>query len=462
MLDGDIKNSVEVIIMQISFLKRIRLNAVQILAIGFAIVIFIGAILLTLPIASSDGTVTNFLDSLFTSTSAVCVTGLITVDTGTHWSYFGKTVIMFLIEIGGLGFMSFATLIALLMRKKITLKERLLLQEALNASNIQGLVKLAKYLLIFTLSVQFSGALLLSTQFIPEFGVGKGIYYSIFHAISAFCNAGFDLIGNFSSLTGYANNSVIILTIGGLIAIGGLGFAVWAELYNYKKSKRLSLHTKVVVSMTLFLIIAGSVLMFIFEFNNPGTMKEMSFKGKVLSSIFASISPRTAGFNSIATDAMSTAGKFLTIILMFIGGSPGSTAGGIKTATAGILLMTVISVIRGRNDTEVFQKRISKEIVYRAFAVTTLGLALVTIVTMVLSITEVGASFEYLLYEVTSAFATVGLTLGLTTKLTSIGKILIALTMYCGRVGPMTVVLALTNKKSNNAIRYPEEKIMVG
>ncbi|MBU3195349.1 TrkH family potassium uptake protein [Clostridium algidicarnis] len=448
--------------MQISFLKRISLNAVQILAIGFAIVIFIGAVMLTLPISSSNGTVTNFLDSLFTSTSAVCVTGLITVDTGTHWSYFGKTVIMLLIEIGGLGFMSFATLIALLMGKKITLKERLLLQEALNASNIQGLVKLAKYLLIFTLSVQFSGALLLSTQFIPEFGVGKGIYYSVFHAVSAFCNAGFDLIGNFSSLTGYANNSVIILTIAGLIAIGGLGFAVWAELYNYKKSKRLSLHTKVVVSMTLFLIIAGSILMFIFEFNNPGTMKGMSFKGKVLSSIFASISPRTAGLNSIPTDAMSTAGKFLTIILMFIGGSPGSTAGGIKTTTAGILLMTVISVIRGRNDTEVFHKRISKEIVYRAFAVTTLGLALVTVVTMILSITEVGASFEYLLYEVTSAFATVGLTLGLTTKLTSIGKVLIALTMYLGRVGPMTVVLALTNKKGNNAIRYPEEKIMVG
>ncbi|MBU3220079.1 TrkH family potassium uptake protein [Clostridium algidicarnis] len=448
--------------MQISFLKRISLNAVQILAVGFAIVIFIGAVMLTLPISSSNGTVTNFLDSLFTSTSAVCVTGLITVDTGTHWSYFGKTVIMLLIEIGGLGFMSFATLIALLMGKKITLKERLLLQEALNASNIQGLVKLAKYLLIFTLSVQFSGALLLSTQFIPEFGVGKGIYYSVFHAVSAFCNAGFDLIGNFSSLTGYASNSVIILTIAGLIAIGGLGFAVWAELYNYKKSKRLSLHTKVVVSMTLFLIIAGSILMFIFEFNNPGTMKGMSFKGKVLSSIFASISPRTAGLNSIPTDAMSTAGKFLTIILMFIGGSPGSTAGGIKTTTAGILLMTVISVIRGRNDTEVFHKRISKEIVYRAFAVTTLGLALVTVVTMILSITEVGASFEHLLYEVTSAFATVGLTLGLTTKLTSIGKVLIALTMYLGRVGPMTVVLALTNKKGNNAIRYPEEKIMVG
>ncbi|WP_032121567.1 TrkH family potassium uptake protein [Clostridium amazonitimonense] len=448
--------------MQIKFFKKVKLNAVQILALGFAIVIFTGAILLTLPVASSDGTSTNFLDSLFTSTSAVCVTGLITVDTGTHWSYFGKTVIMLLIEIGGLGFMSFATLIALLIGKKITLKERLLMQEALNASNIQGLVKLVKYVLVFTFSVQFAGALLLSTQFIPDFGLAKGIYYSVFHSISAFCNAGFDLIGNFSSLTGYADNSVIILTIGSLIVIGGLGFAVWSELYNYKASKKLSLHTKVVVSMTIFLIVVGTVLMFAFEFRNPGTMKDMSFKGKFLSSVFASVSPRTAGFNSVSTSDMTTASKFLTIILMFIGGSPGSTAGGIKTSTAGILLMTVVSVIKGRGDTEVFKRRISKDIVYRAFAVTTIGLAIVVGVTMILSITEVGASFEYLLYEVTSAFATVGLTLGLTTKLSAIGKILIILTMYCGRVGPMTVALALTNKKSNNAIKYPEEKIMVG
>ncbi len=448
--------------MKTNFSKKLKLNPVQILALGFAIVIFTGAILLTLPIASADGNSTNFLDCIFTSTSAVCVTGLVTVDTGTHWNYFGKTVIMCLIEIGGLGFMSFATLLALLVGKKITLKERLLLQESMNSFNLQGLVKLAKYVLMFTFSVELIGALLLSTQFIPDYGLAKGIYFSIFHAISAFCNAGFDLIGNFSSLTGYAENPVIILTIGSLIVIGGLGFAVWSEIYNYRGIKKLSLHSKVVIAMTAFLVFGGAILMFIFEVNNPETIKNMSFKGKILSSLFASISPRTAGFNSISTSGMTTAGIFLTIILMFIGGSPGSTAGGIKTSTAGILLMTLVSVIKGREDTEVFKKRIPKEIVYRAFAISTLGLGLVIIVTMILSITEVGASFEYLLYEVTSAFGTVGLTLGLTQKLSSIGKVLIALTMYCGRVGPMTVAIALTNKKSISSIKYPEDKILVG
>lgn len=448
--------------MKITITKNIKLNPVQILALGFALVIFTGAILLTLPISSANGTSTNFIDSLFTSTSAVCVTGLVTVDTGTHWSYFGKTVIMFLIEIGGLGFMSFATLFALLLGKKITLKERLVLQEAMNTFNIQGLVKMAKYVLVFTFSVQIIGALLLSTQFIPDYGLGKGIYFSIFHAVSGFCNAGFDLIGNFSSLTSYAENPVIILTIASLIAIGGLGFSVWLEIYNYRGLKKLSLHARVAIIMTISLIVGGAILMFLFEFNNPGTMKNMSFKGKILSSIFASVTPRTAGFNSISTADMSMAGRFLTIILMFIGGSPGSTAGGIKTTTAAILLMTIVSIIKGREDTEISKKKIPKDLVYKAFALSTLALTLVIGVTMILSITEVGASFEYILYEVTSAFGTVGITLGLTTKLSFIGKILIILTMYCGRVGPMTVILALANKKSNSSIKYPEDKILVG
>ena len=448
--------------MKITITKNIKLNPVQILALGFALVIFTGAVLLTLPISSADGTSTNFIDSLFTSTSAVCVTGLVTVDTGTHWNYFGKTVIMFLIEIGGLGFMSFATLFALLLGKKITLKERLVLQEAMNTFNIQGLVKMAKYVLAFTFSVQIIGALLLSTQFIPDYGLGKGIYFSIFHAVSGFCNAGFDLIGNFSSLTSYAENPVIILTIASLIAIGGLGFSVWLEIYNYRGLKKLSLHARVAILMTISLIVGGAILMFLFEFNNPGTMKNMSFKGKILSSIFASVTPRTAGFNSISTADMSMAGRFLTIILMFIGGSPGSTAGGIKTTTAAILLMTIVSIIKGREDTEISKRKIPKDLVYKAFALSTLALTLVIGVTMILSITEVGASFEYILYEVTSAFGTVGITLGLTTKLSFIGKILIILTMYCGRVGPMTVILALANKKGKSSIKYPEDKILVG
>ncbi|MBZ9636372.1 TrkH family potassium uptake protein [Clostridium sp. FP1] len=438
---------------------------VQILVLGFAIVIFIGAILLSLPIASQSGKITPFIDCIFTSTSAVCVTGLVTLDTGTYWTYFGKTVIMLLIEIGGLGFMSITTLVFLILGKRITLTGRLIMQEAMNVNSLQGLVKMARYILIFTFSVEGIGAVLFSTQFIPQFGLAKGIYYSIFHAVSAFCNAGFDLMGNFSSVTAYANNSVIILTISALIVIGGLGFYVWAEVYNSKGLKKLSLHSKVVIYTTLVLVVGGAILMYIFEMNNPYTMQGMSFKGKFLSSIFASVSPRTAGFNSIPLDKMTMAGKFLTIILMFIGGSPGSTAGGIKTTTAVLLFMTVVSVVRGRDDTEISKKRISKDIVYKAVVITILSLLLVITVTMILSITEQqDIPFEYFLYEATSAFATVGLTLGLTTKLTFVGKIVISLTMYAGRVGLLTIILALAKTKNSKSgtIKYPEGKILIG
>lgn len=448
--------------MQVRLNKKFKLNAVQVLVIGFAIVILIGALLLSLPISSADGTPTSFIDSLFTSTSATCITGLITLDTATHWSTFGKVVIITLIQVGGLGFMAFTTLFALILGKKITLKQRLIMQEAMNTFSIQGLVSMMRYILIFTFSVEFIGAMLLSTQFIPMFGFGKGIAYSFFHSISAFCNAGFDLMGNFSSLTGIYDNSVIILTISSLIVVGGMGFSVWVDIYKNKNLKKLSLHSKLVLSMTTILIVGGAILMFIFEFNNPNTMGPMGAKDKVLSSVFASVTPRTAGFNSISTSDMSLAGRSLTILLMFVGASPGSTGGGIKTSTAGILLMTVICVIRGREDTEIFKKRINKDLVYKAFTIVTLSLGIVIGVTMILSITEVGASLEYLIYEVVSAFGTVGLTLGLTPNLTTIGKVMVALTMYCGRVGPMTLFLALTNRKKNRGIRYPEDKILVG
>lgn len=447
--------------MKIPHMRR-RFTPVQILATGFAIVIFVGAVLLSLPISSQSGQRTPFLDCLFTSTSSVCVTGLIVVDTGTHWTYFGKTVIMLLIEIGGLGFMSFATLLAILLGKKITLKERLVMQEALNTFNIQGLVKMAKYILLFTFSIQGGGALLLSTQFIPRYGLAKGLYYSIFHSVSAFCNAGFDLFGNFSSLTSVYNNPVIILVIAFLIIIGGIGFYVWYEIYNYKGRRKLSTHSKLVLWATFLLLIVGTLLMFIFESNNPGTMANMTFNNKILSSFFAAVTPRTAGFNSISTSDMTMAGKFLTILLMFVGGASGSTAGGIKVTTAGVLIMTVVCVVKGKQDTEINKKRISKEIVYRALAITVIGLALVITVTMILSITEVKVPFEYYLYEATSAFGTVGITLGLTTKLSSIGKIVILLTMYAGRVGPLTLAIAFARKLKNSSIKYPEEKILVG
>lgn len=444
------------------FLKRGNLSAVQILVIGFIVLILIGAILLSLPISSVSGKGTNFLDALFTSTSAACVTGLITLDTGTYWSYFGQVVIMLLIEVGGLGFMSFAAFFALLLGKKITLRDRLVMQEAMNTFNIQGLVRMVRYVLAFTFSVQFFGALLLSTQFIPQFGLGKGIYFSIFHSISSFCNAGFDLFGHFNSVTSYWNNVVILLTLSSLIIIGGLGFTVWFELYNYRGIRKLSVHSKIVILVSIALLIFGTILMFLFEMKNPKTIGDMGFGYKVLNAYFASASPRTAGMNSVSTDDMTNASKFLTVILMFIGGSPGSTAGGLKTSTFGVIILSVISVIRGREDAQVFGRRFSKELVYKSLALLIIGMSIVIIVTMILTITEPGESFINLLYEATSAFGTVGLTTGVTQRLSIVGKIVIILTMYCGRVGPMTVALALLKNKKKQTHKYPEGRILIG
>ncbi|MDV3427601.1 MAG: TrkH family potassium uptake protein [Bacillota bacterium] len=446
----------------VELIRKKKLTPVQVLAIGFASIIFLGAVLLALPISSKSGESTPFLNCLFTSTSAVCVTGLVVVDTGTYWNYFGKTVIMLLIEAGGLGFMSFATLVSLILGKKITFKERLVMQEALGTNTFGGLVRLTRYVLSFSFGIQFIGASLLATQFIPAYGVLKGIYYSIFHAVSAFCNAGFDLLGNFDSLTKVYNNYIIVLTIAFLIIIGGIGFTVWAELYSFRRLKKLSLHTKLVLTITSALIVIGAVLLFILEYNNLQTIAKMTLPDKILSSFFASVTPRTAGFNSISTSGMSHGGKFITVILMFIGGSPGSTAGGVKTTTLGVLIFTVISVVHGREDTEIFNKKIIKDIVYRAFAIIAAGLCIVACDVLILSVTEKMASLGAVLYEVTSAFGTVGLTLGLTPYLSIIGKIVIILTMYAGRVGPLTIAVALAKNKKVTGIKYPEEKIMVG
>lgn len=447
-------------------LRKKNFTPVQIIAMGFATLIFLGAILLSLPIATIEGVKTPFIDCLFTSTSAVCVTGLVTVDTGTYWSYFGKTIIIILIQIGGLGFMAFATLLSLIIGKKITLKERLIIRESLNSTSLQGIVKLARYILMFTFSIEILGATLLSFEFIPKFGLFKGIYYSMFHAISAFCNAGFDLMGGYSSLTSYSDNALVILTLSSLIIIGGLGFYTWNDIFNYRYTKRLTLQTKLVIAMSIGLVLFGFIMFLIFEISNPETLKPMGIKGKLLSAFFASVSPRTAGFNSIDLTGMTIASTFLTILLMFVGGSPGSTAGGIKTSTAGVLFMTILSVINGREDTELFQRKINKETVYKALAVVVIALALIFTTTILLSITEraSGAPFEHYLFEATSAFGTVGVTLGLTQKLTAIGKIIVALTMYAGRVGPLTLVVAISIRKSKTgkAIKYPEDKILVG
>ncbi|KMT22664.1 TrkH family potassium uptake protein [Clostridium cylindrosporum] len=443
--------------------KFFKLRPVQILALGFAALILLGAILLTLPISSRNGDVTSFLDALFTATSATCVTGLVVVDTGTHWSTFGQVVIISLIQIGGLGFMTFSTLIAIILGKRVSLKERLIIQEAYNAFSIQGIVKLVIYILIITLTIEGIGAIILTTQFLKDYSIGTSIYYGIFHSISSFCNAGFDLLGDFKGYTGYVTNSIVSLTVAALIVLGGIGFLVIAEVIGHKRRRKYTLHTKVVIITTAFLIILGAVLMFAFEYNNPKTMGNLSIIDKIVASIFASVTPRTAGANTISTGDMTIAGQFLTIILMFIGASPGSTGGGIKTTTMMILFMTIMCIINGRDDTEIFRKRINKYSVYRAVSITLISFMLVIVVTMILSITEKGTFIQFL-YEATSAFGTVGLTLGLTPTLTPIGKIAIIITMYAGRLGPLTLVLAFAYKQktTNTTIKYPEDKILVG
>ena len=443
-------------------IKKFKLHPVQILSLGFAIVILIGAILLSLPISSVDNNYTNFLDALFTSTSAVCVTGLITIDTGTYWNAFGQCVILMLIEIGGLGFMSLTTFIAVLLGKKITLRDRLIMQEAMNTFKIEGLIKMLQYVLGFTIIIQLAGAVLLSTQFIPQLGLSKGIFFSIFHSVSAFCNAGFDLNGNFSSLTGYANNSIILLILSFLIIIGGLGFTVIIELYNFQKKKKLSINSKIVLLVTGTLIIIGTILMLCFEYKNPETLGMMNAKDKLLNAYFAAVTPRTAGFNSISTDGMSMAGKFITIILMFIGGSPGSTAGGLKTTTVGILVLTVICVLKGREETEAFGRRFSKETVYKSFTIVAVGVMWVVIVTLMLTILEPQHSFINLFYEAASAFGTAGLSTGVTQSIGGLSKILLIMSMYIGRVGPLTVLFAIINRNKKKGYKYPEGKILIG
>lgn len=434
-----------------------------ILVIGFALIILLGVILLSLPIASQSGESVGIINALFISTSAVCVTGLVVVDTATHWTLFGKIVIISLIQIGGLGFMAMGTLLAFLVRRKISLKERLVIQESLNQFNIAGLIKLTKYILIMTFTIEGIGAALLATRFIPEFGVAKGIGYSIFHAISAFCNAGFDLIGGFRSLMPYAKDPVITLTISALIILGGLGFVVILELLQKKENKKFSLHGKIVLSMTAILLVFSYLLFLILEFNNPDTIGNFSFVDKSLASFFQAVTPRTAGFNTIPTDKLTTASLFLTIILMFIGGASGGTAGGVKVTTVGVIFFLMYSVINGKKDVEVYKRRIPRSVIDKAMTILVLAFILVVIVTMILSVSEAGHSFIELFFETVSAFGTVGMSMGITPTLTVMGKLIITILMFLGRVGPLTMFIALSSLAHHDTnYRYPEEKLIVG
>ncbi|WHY90105.1 TrkH family potassium uptake protein [Neobacillus cucumis] len=442
--------------------KKFYLDPPKILVLGFALIILIGALLLTMPISTTNGQGLSFLNALFTATSATCVTGLVVVDTGTTFTMFGQLVILFMIQIGGLGFMTFATLFAFLIGKRISLKERILLQESLNNLSMEGIVRLARRILIFTAVIELAGAILLTLRFSLDMPLGKAIYFGIFHSISNFNNAGFDLMGEFHSLTSYVDDPTVVLTICSLITLGGIGFIVMNEIYEFRVSKRLSLHTKVVLMTSLFLLVVGTIGVFSFEYANEKTLKPLSFLGKFLGALFQSVTARTAGANTISIGDMTHPSLFLIIILMFIGASPGSTGGGIKTTTFTTLIGAVWSQIRGKEDVIFYRQRIVYETIYKAITVAFSGLFLVVVITMLLTITESGKDFLMILFEATSAFATVGLSMGLTPELSHVGKGLIIFTMFAGRVGPLTIAFAVTMRRNPDAFRYPKGKIMIG
>lgn len=447
--------------MEINLKNRIRFSPTQVLVLGFAALILVGAILLTLPMASTGAPI-SFLNALFTATSAVCVTGLVVVDTGTAFTFFGQVVVILLIQFGGLGIMTMATMMFLLLGKRISLKERLVMQEALNQFSLQGLVRLTRNIIFMTLTIEGIGALILATRFVPFYGWQRGIWFSVFHAIAMFCNAGFDLIGGFRSFTPFVEDPVLTLTIAFLIIFGGLGFTVIADAWRNRSWSRLSLHSKIALAVTGVLLVFGTVSFYALELNNPQTLAPLSPGAKVWASFFQSVTPRTAGANTLVLPAMTRASIFLTVILMFIGASPCSTGGGIKTTTFSILLLSVRAAVAGEEDIVVFRRRLPQGLAMRAMTITAMALLLVVVITMGLSITEPGADFLVLLYEATSAFGTVGLSLGLTPSLTPLGKIMIILTMFAGRLGPMTIGLALGKKAHAQRVRYPEDKIMVG
>ena len=438
------------------------LNPSKILVMGFAILILIGAFLLTLPLATEDGKGLPFLDALFTATSATCVTGLVVVDTGDTFTMFGELVILSLIQIGGIGFMTFATFLFTLLGKRISLKERLLLKEALNTTSPAGMVKLVKRILMFTVITELFGAIILAIRFSFDMPFGKAVYFGIFHAISIFNNAGFDVMGEFRSLTDYVDDPIVVLTVCSLIIIGGLGFIVINELYEYRQTHRISLHTKVVLITTLILIVGSTILIFLFEYGNGKTLGPLSSTGKALGAFFHGVTPRTAGANTLSMSDLTHATLFLTIFLMFIGGGSGSTAGGIKVSTFAVLMATAIAQLKGKEDVVLFKRRIVVESILKAFTVATCGTMIVVVVTFLLSITEHGHDFMMYLFEATSAFSTVGLSMGLTTELSPIGRILIIFTMFVGRLGPLTLGFAITKRQRKEAYRHPKGNIMIG
>ncbi len=456
------------------FFKKSKLSTTNIIIIGFAGIILLGGFLLMLPFSSADGTYTPFVDALFTSGTSVCVTGLTTLVTATHWSLTGKIIILVLIQLGGLGVVCCGILIMVAVGKKITMKERLLIQESYGLETNKGLVTLIIQIFKWSVLIEFIGAIIMSPVFIPEYGILKGIFYSIFHSVSAFCNAGLDLIGDFSYIP-YNNNPIILITTMCLIVFGGIGFIVWKDVSRVIRDlkntprirehlfKKLSLHSKIAITTTVFLIISGALLVFIFEFTNDKTLANMSTPFKVMNSFFQSITSRTAGFASIPQVGFRDATTIIVMILMFIGGSPTGTAGGMKTTTIAMLMAMMISVIKGKRDTEIFHRRIATDNIKTGFAVVIIGCIFLITGLLLLSITE-NLPLKDLAFEAVSAISTTGLSRGITSSLTSFGKVIIIIMMFVGRIGPITMAVAFTLKtsKTNNMHELPKKRIIVG
>lgn len=440
-------------------LDKITSNPPLYLTLGFAILILTGGCILSLPIFTRSGDPTNLIDSIFVAASASCVTGLTTVNTAEHWNAYGHVLILFLIQIGGLGVMTLATLFPLLLRKKIGLKSRQILKEQLNIDTLQGIMKLFRHVLVFTFLVEFLGAFLLSFRFVPIFGMAKGLWYSIFHSISAFCNAGFDLLGD--SIYPYRNDSLINVTLMSLIVIGGLGFMVTAEIFRKKSFKKLSTHAKLVLIISAFLIVTGTLVFYLIERQIGGVLYQEGIKNSILQSAFQSISARTAGFYSVRLNQMHDTSVLLLIVLMTIGGSPGSTAGGLKTTTFGVLALSTISIFKEEDEVTIFNKHIDSKTIRKALAIIMVYFVLIFLAIFILSLSE---NFKVLdiAYEVASAFGTVGASRGITGDLSILGKILITCCMYLGRIGPMTMAYSIGLKSSTKYIRYPEANISIG
>ncbi len=448
---------------------RPRFTPSQVLVSGFAALILVGTFLLWLPISAEPGHRTSFIDALFTATSAVCVTGLVVVDTAQHFSAFGEAVVLLLIQAGGLGIMTLSALMLLLMGKRVSLRDRLLMQEALGSFSIAGVVRLTRNIIVVSLAIEGTGALLLAARWALDHPLGKSLYWGVFHSVSAFNNAGFDITS--ASLREYNRDPVILLVISSLIILGGIGFLILEDVWRHRRWAKLSLHSRLALKITGLLLVVGTLFVLGMEYTNPATLGGMPWYHKIFNAYFSAVTPRTAGFESVLTGAMRDATLFFTIILMFIGASPGGTGGGIKTTTFAMIALTIRSTVTGKDHVEVMGRRLPAELVDKAIAVTAIAMGLIVVAGGLLLVTEArsladpksGVTFLKLIFEDISAFGTVGLSTGITPDLSHLGKIIITLTMYVGRVGPLTMAVALAQRKYvRNPVYYPEDRVMIG